>query len=52
VRFYLRGYEFTLQLDDFVNSIIEKRENYRNNFDSAFDTDRVIQMINQNAMEV
>jgi predicted dehydrogenase len=52
VRFYLRGYEFTLQLDDFINSIIEKKGNYRSNFKSGLDTDRVIHMINQNAMEV
>ena len=52
VRFYLRGYEFTTQLDDFIDAIVQKRASERNSFSSGLETDRVIHTINQNSMEI
>lgn len=45
VRFYLRGYEFTRQLDSFVDEILGKSGQNRCSFHDGFETDQVIDMI-------
>lgn len=45
VWFYMRGEEYSAQLDYFVTSISENRLDGRNNFRSALATDRVVGMI-------
>jgi predicted dehydrogenase len=45
VRFYLRGYEFTRQLDYFVDCVLEKHPNQICTFQHAFKTDMVIDYI-------
>ncbi len=45
VAFYLRGEEYTAQLDYFVQAIVEKRADNINSFASATQTDAVISMI-------
>lgn len=45
VQFYLRGEEYSAQLDYFVAAIAEKRFDNVNSFSSAVDTDRVIAMM-------
>jgi len=45
VWFYLRGEEYSAQVDYFVRSVTERRLNGENTFRSALDTDRVVDMI-------
>jgi len=45
VNFYLRGEEYSAQIDDFVKAIIEKRANTNNTFHEAAMTDKTIAMI-------
>ncbi|MBA2935964.1 Gfo/Idh/MocA family oxidoreductase [Sphingomonas sp. CGMCC 1.13654] len=45
VSFYLRGEEYTAQLEAFARAIIEKRTTYGNSFAGAADTDAAIEMI-------
>ncbi|GDX44546.1 hypothetical protein LBMAG23_15230 [Bacteroidota bacterium] len=45
VDFYLRGEEYTAQLDYFIDSIRMKRKNGQNSFASAASTDQAIQLI-------
>lgn len=45
VDFYLRGEEYTAQIDYFIKAIHERPSNNINNFESAFLTDKVIEMI-------
>jgi len=45
--FYLRGEEYSAQLDHFFRSIKENRPENRNAFSSALLTDRVIQLLIQ-----
>jgi predicted dehydrogenase len=47
VRFYLRGYEFTNQLDSFIDQILIPGSPQRTSFTEAFQTDRIIEMIVQ-----
>lgn len=45
VDFYLRGEEYTVQLDYFIDSIMMKRKIGQNSFASAASTDQAIQLI-------
>ena len=47
VSYYLRGEEYSLQIDHFVNTIVGGNKNEINTFSSAFQTDKVIEMIKQ-----
>ena len=49
VWFYVRGEEYSAQIDHFVQSIIERRDMNVNSFSSATQTDRVISMIKMDA---
>lgn len=45
VWYYLRGEEYSAQIDYFVQSIKEKRTNGQNSFKSALATDKIVEMI-------
>jgi predicted dehydrogenase len=45
VWFYLRGEEYSAQIDSFVQSVMERKQNGVNNFESAAATDKVISMM-------
>jgi predicted dehydrogenase len=45
VNFYLRGEEYSAQIDYFVNNVINKRSGNINTFEQALYTDKVIEMI-------
>jgi scyllo-inositol 2-dehydrogenase (NADP+) len=45
VWYYLRGEEYSAQIDHFVKCVAERRADGVNNFRSALDTDRVVAMI-------
>lgn len=45
VWFYLRGEEYSAQIDHFVKNIHEKRTNGENSFRSALEADRIVAMI-------
>ncbi|MDP4222307.1 MAG: Gfo/Idh/MocA family oxidoreductase [Bacteroidota bacterium] len=45
VNFYLRGEEYSAQIDHFVNCIIGKKSTEINSFEQALYTDKVIEMI-------
>ena len=45
VWFYLRGEEYSAQIDYFVQSILRNRTDGENSFRSAIQTDRVVAMI-------
>jgi len=45
VDFYLRGEEYSSQIDYFINAVQKKVPNSINNFESAWHTDRVISLI-------
>ena len=47
VEFYLRGEEYSAQMDHFIKAINGQVNNNINTFESAFDTDKVIAKINQ-----
>jgi predicted dehydrogenase len=47
VSYYLRGEEYSLQLDYFINAVKGGVKNNINTFDTAFQTDQVIEMIRQ-----
>ncbi|MFN5422083.1 MAG: Gfo/Idh/MocA family protein [bacterium] len=47
VSYYLRGEEYSLQMDHFINAIAGGHKNEINTFSAAFQTDRVIEMIKQ-----
>jgi predicted dehydrogenase len=49
VNFYLRGEEYSAQIDYFVDCIKEKKQPVYNSFEQALYTDTVIQMIVENA---
>jgi len=49
VDFYLRGEEYSAQLDYFVKAAMGKVPNTINTFESAWNTDRAIEMIKQSA---
>lgn len=45
VEYYLRGEEYSAQIDSFVQAIKAKKFDNENSFASAYDTDRVVDMI-------
>lgn len=45
VNFYLRGEEYSAELEYFINNIINKKEGVYNTFEQAYYTDRVMKMI-------
>jgi len=49
VDFYLRGEEYSAQIDYFVNCVIERQKVHYNSFEQATYTDQVIEMIVNNA---
>lgn len=50
VWFYLRGEEYSAQLDYFVRCILSKQQSNINSFAEAADTDRVLNMIRESAL--
>jgi len=51
VAYYLRGEEYTAQIDTFVEAIENRNSAHENSFASAFETDRVIAMIADEARD-
>lgn len=49
VNFYLRGEEYSAQIDHFVESIVNKKQAQYNTFEQALYTDSVIEMIVEDA---
>lgn len=49
VWFYLRGEEYSSQVDYFINCISGHAKPGKNSFRSAYDTDRVVEMLSQDA---
>jgi len=45
VNFYLRGEEYSAQIDNFINCIISKRQTSYNSFEQGLYTDKVIELI-------
>lgn len=45
VNFYLRGEEYSAQIDNFVDSIINKKNSEYNTFEQGLYTDKVVEMI-------
>jgi scyllo-inositol 2-dehydrogenase (NADP+) len=52
VWYYLRGEEYSTQIDYFVTSVQENRLNGENTFRSALDADRVVEMIARSTQSV
>jgi len=48
VNFYLRGEEYSAQIDHFVDCILNKRQVVYNSFEQAHYTDKVVEMIVEN----
>jgi predicted dehydrogenase len=49
VNYYLRGEEYSAQIDYFINCILNKQQGSYNTFEQAYITDLVIEMIKENA---
>lgn len=49
VNFYLRGEEYSAQIDYFVDNVKNKKQSQYNTFEQALYTDKVIEMIIENA---
>ncbi len=49
VNFYLRGEEYSAQIEYFVDNVINKRQGKYNTFEQGLYTDKVIEMILNNA---
>lgn len=45
VKFYLRGEEYSAQIDNFIDCIVKKKQTEINSFNQALYTDRVIELI-------
>ncbi len=45
VDFYLRGEEYSAQIDNFISCIVNKRQSEINTFSQALNTDRIIDLI-------
>jgi predicted dehydrogenase len=45
VNFYLRGEEYSAQIDNFVDCVINRKQSVYNNFEQGLYTDKVIEMI-------
>lgn len=52
VRFYLRGYEFTRQLDCFIDKILDQQKPCLCTFNDAYETDIIINSINKDAIRI
>jgi hypothetical protein len=50
VRFYLRGYEFTRQIDCFIDKILDRKKPCLCTFRDGYETDMVIERMNNNAI--
>ena len=51
VRYYVRGEEYSNQLDHFVESVVERRSDSPNSFATAFETDLLLDMIKRDAAD-
>ena len=51
VNFYLRGEEYSSQIDYFVDNIMNEKQGSYNTFEQGFYTDKVIEMIVENAKQ-
>ena len=51
VNYYLRGEEYNAQIDYFVDNVINKKQGTCNTFEQALYTDKVIEMILENAKQ-
>ena len=49
VNFYLRGEEYSAQIDNFVDCIINKKQSVYNTFEQGLYTDKVVEMIIEDA---
>ena len=49
VNFYLRGEEYSAQIDNFITCIVNKQPSQINTFEQALYTDKVVEMIIQNS---
>ena len=49
--FYLRGEEYTAQLDAFIDAVQRGTAEHENSFASASDTDRVVDLVARAAKE-
>lgn len=49
VNFYLRGEEYSAQIEYFVENVMKKKQSVYNSFEQALYTDKVIEMIKENA---
>jgi predicted dehydrogenase len=45
VNFYLRGEEYSAQIDNFIDCIVNRKQTEINSFDQALNTDKVIELI-------
>jgi predicted dehydrogenase len=45
VNFYLRGEEYSAQIDNFIGCVVKKKQTEINSFDQALHTDKVIELI-------
>ncbi len=45
INFYLRGEEYSAQVDCFIDAVMGRRQNNKNTFETAWQTDNVIQQI-------
>lgn len=45
VNFYLRGEEYSAQIDNFINCVIAKKQTVINSFEQGLNTDRVIELL-------
>ncbi len=52
VNFYLRGEEYSAQIDSFIDAVSAKNVSPENSFESAYNTDSTIELIKSQAEEV
>ncbi len=52
VDFYLRGEEYSAQIEYFVDNVMNKKSGEYNTFEQSFYTDKVIEMILNNAKQI
>lgn len=50
VNFYLRGEEYSAQLESFVNNVKDGKDGKINNFEQALYTDKVIELLKSDAI--
>ena len=49
VNFYLRGEEYSAQIDNFVDCVINRKQSVYNSFEQGLYTDKVVEMIIEDA---